>query len=794
MVAAQVCQSQLVGRSEDSLIGVPVHSSRVGAVPVSSEGPSSILDVSAGAVVSISSATSMVGQGSKVNRDSVSLFVGSFAQPIVSSVVSVDELDDRNLIKSTIDERTVEKRKKEHQAIKLRQQQLQQWVLFGKLSENLQNIIKECQQYSCQQTGVVDVENLFINLPKDVENNIKHELCLEPIKKVERFRRLSDTSLIHLCDCVKPVVYAERTRIVREGDPINEMFVLHGKLWNFSSAASSTNNVPPLDRRKEFLRDGDFWSQPASSLNQEGNTRRYCGEIAVKAVWSYVKKTLKGLTVNYWITFVSWIISVSLDPYICYVPSIDDEKKLLKMNSSLMITIWVLLYSLVLIPKMEIRAPVFSVLLAIFLAVYLMRIIGIYRLFTRSTSSGKLAEHPYTSIIKIAFNLLLYLYGGHLFGGLWYLFAVWKQLVCWRNVCLEQDHQICHYANNRFNVNPEGNKLLSDTCFAKIEDTYELGIFKDAFVSRIVEDTSDLGKKLFYCFRRGLQNISGFGTNLQVSNYTWESIFVVLITVYGVGTFTYFIGNMQNVINSVVDERRKKADQASKRVQQLQQWFTYGKLSENMQNCIKECQQTGGVDVRNNLKCKLGLELIRKVERFREWSDASLLYLCDCIKPRVYPELTCIVREGDPIDEMLFVLHGKLWSFSSAASSTNNVPPRDRREEFLKDGDFWAEELVNRVQDESSSSSLSKILISLHLKGKKKLISHTTIKALTKVEVFVLRIDDLKTLFNEKAKILQSWFRKRKKRQRWMELLTAIKSNREQTPPGDQLNGPKIDV
>ncbi|KAK0595674.1 hypothetical protein LWI29_008923 [Acer saccharum] len=94
MVAAQVCQSQLVGRSEDSLIGVPVHSSRVGVVHVSSEGPSSILDVSAGAVVSISSVTSMVGQGSKVNRDSVSPLV-SFAQPIVSSVVSVDELDDR---------------------------------------------------------------------------------------------------------------------------------------------------------------------------------------------------------------------------------------------------------------------------------------------------------------------------------------------------------------------------------------------------------------------------------------------------------------------------------------------------------------------------------------------------------------------------------------------------------------------------------------------------------------------------------------------------------------------------
>ncbi|KAK0595736.1 hypothetical protein LWI29_009527 [Acer saccharum] len=442
---------------------------------------------------------------------------------------------------------------------------------------------------------------------------------------------------------------------------------------------------------------------------------------------------------------------------------------------------------------MEIRSLVFSVVLGIFLAVYLMRVIGIYRLYseevTRSTSS-KLAESP---LIKIGVNLLLFVYGGHLFGGLWYLFAVWKKLACWRNVCLDQhDYQTCHYANNRVIVNSIGNKTLSNTCFPKTEDTHELGIFKDAFESGIVEETSKLSKKVFYCLRWGIQNISGFGTNLQVSTYTWENIFVVLIAIYGVGTFTYFIGNMQNIIKSAIDERRRKADQASK--QQLQQWFTFGKLSENMQNCMKECngQQTGGVDVINNLKRELGLEL-KKVERFRRWSDASLLHLCDRIKPMVYAELTCIVHEGDPIDEMLFVLHGKLWN-SSAASSTNNVSPRDKRKEILKDGDFWGEELVNRIQDESSFSSLSsKILISLHLK-KKKLISHTTIKALTKVEAFVLSIDDLKKLFNEKAKILQSCFRKRKKRQRWMELLTAIKSNREQTPPGDQLTGPKIDV
>ncbi|KAK3218693.1 hypothetical protein Dsin_012663 [Dipteronia sinensis] len=362
---------------------------------------------------------------------------------------------------------------------------------------------------------------------------------------------------------------------------------------------------------------------------------------------------------------------------------------------------------------MEIRVPLFSVVLGIRLFVYLVRIIEIYSLFSEEVTSSTLSKLAAAPIIKIGFNLLLFLYGGHLFGGLWYLFAVWKKIECWKKAC--SNHGGCQYANNLFNVSSGDKIFLDNICFAKTEDTkpYELGIFKDAFESHIVETTTELWKKFLYCFRWGLQNISGFGQNLEVSTYAWENIFVILIAIFGVGTFTYFVGNMQ-------------------------------------------------------------------VERFRRWNDASLLHLCNCIKPKVYDERTHIVLEGDPIDEMLFVLHSKLWNFSSAASSTNNVPPRDRRKEFLKDGDVWGEELVSWGQDESSSSN--------------KLISHTAIQALTKVEAFVLRIDDLKKLFNEKAKILQLWFRKRKKQDLWMELLTAIKSNREQTTPGDQLTGPEIVV
>ena len=85
------------------------------------------------------------------------------------------------------------------------------------------------------------------------------------------------------------------------------------------------------------------------------------------------------------------------------------------------------------------------------------------------------------------------------------------------------------------------------------------------------------------------------------------------------------------------------------------------------------------------------LEYLSRLKGF-EGGVTSRCLIYVTVKPVVYAERTCFVREGDPINEMLFVLHGKLWNFSSSASSTNKVPPpRDRRKEFLKDGDLWGE-------------------------------------------------------------------------------------------------------
>ncbi|KAK0595972.1 hypothetical protein LWI29_011580 [Acer saccharum] len=273
------------------------------------------------------------------------------------------------------------------------------------------------------------------------------------------------------------------------------------------------------------------------------------------------------------------------------------------------------------------------ILVTIYLFFYSTRIFQIYKLFT-----GKAKR----IIGQIVINLILYLYGGHLFGGIWYAFAV-RKTMDWSDA-----YTNCVISQAGKNITKLVETLggLNDVCQNKTDSkSYEWGIFKDAFESGILE-----------------------------------------------------------------------------------------------------------------------------VGRFRSWNEVSLVHVCDRLKPVVYAKRANIVRKGKPIDEMSIVLQGKLCTFSSKdIGSTSNVS-RESRKDLLKEGDFCGEELVNRVQDEHSSS--------------KKLISNRTIKALTKVEALVLRTNDLKDIYNQKAKVIQAFLRKRR---------IMISGRNGQTPPGE-LTAPEIVV
>ncbi|KAI9160468.1 hypothetical protein LWI28_008351 [Acer negundo] len=417
----------------------------------------------------------------------------------------------------------------------------------------------------------------------------------------------------------------------------------------------------------------------------------------------------------------------------------------------------------------------------LFLLQYFLTIILLYIMFTRATRTCAILARA--TWAKAAFNLLLYIHGGHVFGGLWYAFAIDKEIDCWMKACERQDASECPlvffcdlYSHS------QDYKFINEFCPTKTQNktAYDFGIYHDALESGIVE-TRNFPMRVLHCFRWGLQNLSGFGQNIQTSTDAWENIFVISITIYGMMLFVFFIGNMQIYLQS----QTNKSEMIRQRKQEIEQSKSFEKLPKNLQKQIKKYQPEkweetkGGVefgnlfnnlpdDLRRNIQCKLCLELLKKlmyaiynldfkstvqlldiecilllifqcyikVEEFRSWSEELLDELCDCAKPVSYAEHAEIVRRGSSIDEMLFLMQGKLRTYSLMrvdTSSAASPPYFETSINHLEDGEFCGEELVAWFQADLYSSNLP--------------ISTRTIQTIKKVDAFSLMSYDLQNVF-----------------------------------------------
>lgn len=104
--------------------------------------------------------------------------------------------------------------------------------------------------------------------------------------------------------------------------------------------------------------------------------------------------------------------------------------------------------------------------------------------------------------------------------------------------------------------------------------------------------------------------------------------------------------------------------------------------------------------------------------------------MCDRLKPVLYTETSFIVREGDPVNEMLFIMRGSLLTMTTNGGRTNFFNSGS-----LKAGDFCGEELLTWALDPHSSSNLP--------------ISTSTVQTQTEVEAFALMSDDLKLVASQ---------------------------------------------
>ncbi|KAK3026595.1 hypothetical protein RJ639_041615, partial [Escallonia herrerae] len=373
---------------------------------------------------------------------------------------------------------------------------------------------------------------------------------------------------------------------------------------------------------------------------------------------------------------------------------------------------------------------------------YVPRFARIYPLYKEVTrTSGIFTE---TAWAGAAFNLFLYMLASHVVGAFWYLFSIESQDRCWRDVCTKKEIDGCTLDSLYCGADRRGGRdFLSDSCPLlepnEIENPtdFNFGIFLDALRSGVVEMRDLPAQKFFYCFWWGLRNLSSLGQGLMTSTYHWEILFAVFICILGLFLFSLLIGNMQKYLQSItvrVEEMRVKRRDA-------EQWMSHRMLPENLRERIRRYEQyrwqeTRGVeeeslvrnlpkDLRRDIKRHLCWALLKRVPLFEIMDQQLLDGMCDRLKPVLYTEKSSIVREGDPVDEMLFVMRGTLLTVTTNGGRTgffNAV--------HLKAGEFCGEELLTWALDPNSSSSLP--------------TSTRTVQAVTDVEAFALMANDLK--------------------------------------------------
>ncbi|XP_052179684.1 protein CNGC15b [Diospyros lotus] len=380
-----------------------------------------------------------------------------------------------------------------------------------------------------------------------------------------------------------------------------------------------------------------------------------------------------------------------------------------------------------------------NVLRFIIIFQYLPRLFLIFPLSAQIVKANGVVTE--TAWAGAAYNLMLFMLASHVLGACWYLLAIERQEACWRMACnaeggisCKSSFFDCHGVGDPERVAWFNKSNIATKCDPK-SNYYPFGIYEDAVTSSLI--FSNFFDKYFYCLWWGLKNLSCLGQNLSTSTYVGEICFAIIVAILGLVLFALLIGNMQTYLQSTTvrleEWRIKRTD--------TEQWMHHRQLPPELRQAVTKYDQykwvaTRGVDeeavldglpvdLRRDIKRHLCLALVRRVPLFDQMDERMLDAICERLKPALSTEGRCLVREGDPVSEMLFIIRGNLDSYTTNGGRTGffnscRIGP----------GDFCGEELLTWALDPRPGVILPS--------------STRTVKAISEVEAFALRAEDLK--------------------------------------------------
>ncbi|KAJ6364665.1 hypothetical protein OIU76_029599 [Salix suchowensis] len=308
-------------------------------------------------------------------------------------------------------------------------------------------------------------------------------------------------------------------------------------------------------------------------------------------------------------------------------------------------------------------------------------------------------------------NLIAYFIASHVAGGCWYVLTIQRVASCLRQSCeskpncdlsLACSEEVCYQF-----LFPEGtignpcggnstNTVRMPMCL-DVNGAFNYGIYKWALP---VISSNSLAVKILYPIFWGLLTLSTFGNDLEPTSHWLEVIFSICIVLSGLMLFTLLIGNIQVFLHAVMAKKRKM----QLRCRDMEWWMRRRQLPSCLRQRVRHFEQQrwetmGGEDemelikdlpegLRRDVKRYLCLDLIKKVPLFHNLDDLILDNICDRVIPIVFSRDEKIIREGDPVQRMVFIVHGRIRSSQSLSKGMVATS-------VLEPGGFLGDELLS---------------------------------------------------------------------------------------------------
>ncbi|XP_031497575.1 probable cyclic nucleotide-gated ion channel 20, chloroplastic isoform X2 [Nymphaea colorata] len=401
-----------------------------------------------------------------------------------------------------------------------------------------------------------------------------------------------------------------------------------------------------------------------------------------------------------------------------------------------------------------------NMLRAVILLQYVPRMSRFIPLLAGQSPNGFLFETAWANFV---INLFIFVLAGHVVGSCWYLFGLQRVNQCLRDAC--KDSKIagcptfidCGRSNNNIDEYTDNSDWKSwngssfaINCFDIKSGSFQYGIY--GTVVSITTQGSIITRYIYSLFW-GFQQISTLAGNQTPSSFVGEVLFTMAIIGLGLLLFALLIGNMQNFLQGL--GRRRLEMQLRRR--DVEQWMSHRRLPEQLRRRVRKSERfnwaaTRGVneeqlienlpeDLQRDIRQHL-FKFIKEVRIFTLMDDDILDAICERLRQKLYIEGSQILRCGSVIEQMFFIVRGKLevtWE-----ESGYSVP--------LSEGDVFGEELLTWCLEQTSvDRDVRKIRSTGH-----RLFSSRTVTCLSNVEAFSLHVNDLEEVTALFARLLRN--------------------------------------